>query len=184
MLSLSLIVKVTICNGPECVIKLDVFTDCPAKQWCATINKNVNGAPHDIAQRLYQCIFTVIMSCDFIHVHKKSTAFCGPIKKTHWSSRGVLHTCYIGKCGQYGYKVWWIFPDVLKGHNAFVLASWSLNTSGNIHLSHKTYTAVRTTKPLSLFIPTCMITHYGRWLHVVIHCYLLPLCKCTEIWSP
>ena len=86
---------------------------------------------------------------------------------------------------KHGYKVWWIFPDVLKGHNAFVLVSWSIKTSGNIHPTHKTYTAVRTPNPMfSLFIPTCMITCHGRWLHIVIHRYLLPLCKFTEIWSP
>lgn len=99
--------------------------------------------------------------------------------------RCVVHNFYTGKCGQYWYKVWWIFPDVLQGLDAFVLVSWSIKTSGHIHPSHNTYTAVRTPNPaFSLFIPTCMITRHGRWLHIVIHCYLPPLCKCTEIWSP
>jgi len=60
---------------------LDVFTVCPAKQRRAVINKTANGAPLDMEQRPHQCIFTVIMSCDFIHVHKKSMAFRGPIFK-------------------------------------------------------------------------------------------------------
>jgi hypothetical protein len=90
---------------------------------------------HPMTQhRLYQCIFTVTMSCDFIHVHKKSTAFRGPIfKKTHRSSRGVLCIPVIlanvdsmdTKFGEYFLMFWRVimlsswYHDPLKHHETF-----------------------------------------------------------------
>lgn len=100
--------------------------------------------------------------------HRSSSVTCIPVLLVNVDSMDT-------KFGEYFLMFWRVimpsslYHELLKHQETF---------------THPTrlYTAVRNPNPaFSFFVPTRTITHDGHWLHIIIHCYLLLLCKCTGI---